>query len=453
MEDAARLRLRAAEGRVVDASLQFLAERWGEPLMRHAWEDFWNYDDVPEDPTATPEFDPMFIPWLVFGFVPDSESEEAERDWPSQPLALEWLAASEGDVPDLDRKYIETACRSPLSVCAVERVVPGRSLDLKDVLTGARFHALEQSASRTLRSGDLLFTRVITIDVVSLMLGAAPFIVPPPWHTRIIDWRERLFRKRLMTLPDLDDFDIEIRDLYFDIAAELLNPTPPRLCNTDGDPIALTTLTYDLTIAADAVFEKLLPLATVRDEQHIDDVTRNASGAVTSAVLSWIKAGNRKHKDWDNTVLGTLRLTEGRLVGEVNSTRRADRLKREIAKRLGRAAMLVDTSVTDPAEALAQRARQGAGREPLDEPAPESSLELQAIQEEMSRRHWAAWLDTRVPALGNKTPRQAARTVRGRERLDALLVDFERHAAGESPSAATHLAAIRSELGLTKSAD
>ncbi|MBI2832871.1 MAG: hypothetical protein HYX76_00410 [Acidobacteria bacterium] len=30
------------------------------------------------------------------------------------------------------------------------------------------------------------------------------------------------------------------------------------------------------------------------------------------------------------------------------------------------------------------------------------------------------WLDTRAPALENKTPRQAARTARGRERLDAL---------------------------------
>jgi hypothetical protein len=56
------------------------------------------------------------------------------------------------------------------------------------------------------------------------MLGTAPFVVPPRWHTRIIDWRERLFRKRLMTREDLVDFDTEIRDLYFDIAAELLDP-------------------------------------------------------------------------------------------------------------------------------------------------------------------------------------------------------------------------------------
>lgn len=103
---------------------------------------------------------------------------------------------------------------------------------------------LEQGASQRLRPADLLFTRVLTLDGASIMIGASPFIVPPRWHTRIIDWRERLFRRRLLTRQDLDDVDIEIREMYFEIAAELLDPSPPRLSNTDGDPLALTTLTY-----------------------------------------------------------------------------------------------------------------------------------------------------------------------------------------------------------------
>jgi len=109
-----------------------------------------------------------------------------------------------------------------MSVFVVEHANPGRSLDLKDVLTGVRFHVLEQGASQNLRPADIVFTRVLSVGGVSLMFGAAPFIVPPRWHTRIIDWRERLFRKRRLTIKDHADFDIEIRDQYFAIAAELL---------------------------------------------------------------------------------------------------------------------------------------------------------------------------------------------------------------------------------------
>src|SRR5205814_8072107 len=44
-EDSARLRLRGAEGRVVDTLLEFTAKSWGDSLIAHAWEDFWIYDD------------------------------------------------------------------------------------------------------------------------------------------------------------------------------------------------------------------------------------------------------------------------------------------------------------------------------------------------------------------------------------------------------------------------
>jgi SEC-C motif-containing protein len=449
-EDSARLRLRAAEGRVVEELLRFVAETWGEPLVGHAWEDFWNYDDVPEDLTATPEFDPMFIPWLVLGFVPDVESDDADVDWPSRPIGLEWLATTDKVVPGLDRAYIETACRSPMSVFAVEQVTSGRSLDLKDVLTGSRFRVLEQGASQTLRAADLIFARVLTIEDVSLMLGTAPFVVPPRWHTHIIDWRARLMRKRLMTRQDLADFDIEIRDLYFDIAAELLDPTPPRLCNTDGDPIALTTLTYELKTTLGEAFEKLAPLAMVHGEDHSDEVVRDASGAVTSASLSWVKAGNRHHKQWDNTVLGTIRLETGRVVADVNSARRAARFEREIARRLGQAATLIDTTVVDPFEAIADRARSRVRGERHDESTPQLSPELNALQEELTRKQWEEWLDTRLPALRNKTPRQAARTAIGRERLEALLAGFDRDAAHGPSSGAAHLIAIRAALGLSE---
>ena len=89
----------------------------------------------------------------------------------------------------------------------------------------------------------------------------------------------------------------------------------------------------------------------------------------------------------------------------------------------------IDTAVVGPVEAIDMCAgRRGTG-ERVEETALAPPPELQAIQDEMIREQWEGRLDTRVPALGNKTPRQAARTVRGRERLEALLAEFDRHAA------------------------
>jgi hypothetical protein len=53
-----------------------------------------------------------------------------------------------------------------------------------------------------------------------------------------------------------------------------------------------------------------------------------------------------------------------------------------------------------------------------------------------------------VPALGNRTPRQAAKTVKGRERLEALLSDFSRAAERTSSTFQPDLADLRRRLGL-----
>jgi SEC-C motif/Protein of unknown function (DUF2384) len=63
--------------------------------------------------------------------------------------------------------------------------------------------------------------------------------------------------------------------------------------------------------------------------------------------------------------------------------------------------------------------------------------------------HWEEWYNEPVPALNNKTPLEAARTKAGRERLEALLVEFERRNEEVSqPHLRVDINAIREKLGL-----
>jgi hypothetical protein len=138
------------------------------------------------------------------------------------------------------------ACKSRPSFFVVESIEPGRAIDLKDILTGRRFHVLEQSASRTLRAGDVTFTRVVTAGGASIMIGASPWIIPPAWHLRVIDFRDQLRPRRPLTVDDLIEYDLEIREFYHQVIDAILHPALPSLQNTDGDPVELTTMTYEL---------------------------------------------------------------------------------------------------------------------------------------------------------------------------------------------------------------
>ena len=74
--------------------------------------------------------------------------------------------------------------------------------------------------------------------------------------------------------------------------------------------------------------------------------------------------------------------------------------------------------------------------------------EVDALEDDMYRQHLEAWIDMRVPALGNRTPRQLSRTARGRERLEALLAGIQEGPGADRPARHEARSAMRRELGL-----
>ncbi len=268
VEDDLRVRLRSAEGALVPALFSYAAQEFGNEFFDEAWDEFFLWTDVPDDVEHSREFGTTFDPFFVFDFVPDGSEQPPPDGWPTEPLALHFLHHEVESAPELHRKFIEQACKSPASFFVVEAVIVGRALDIRDILTGRRFHVLEQSASRTLHVGDVLFTRVVTAGGGSIMIGACPWVIPASWHIPIIEMRERLRAKRLLTCDELLDYDLEIRQAYHEIVDALLHPSLPVMQNTDGDPLELTTLTYELGVTVTEAVERLTPLATLRGQVH-----------------------------------------------------------------------------------------------------------------------------------------------------------------------------------------
>jgi uncharacterized protein (DUF2384 family) len=95
--------------------------------------------------------------------------------------------------------------------------------------------------------------------------------------------------------------------------------------------------------------------------------------------------------------------------------------------------------------------RRNQPRDPLADAEEERLQQLPEVQEymqQMGERHWEAWLDTRLPALGNRTPRQAAKTPDGRERLEALLAEFTWRTERTPNAMSPDVPALRARLGL-----
>jgi hypothetical protein len=70
------------------------------------------------------------------------------------------------------------------------------------------------------------------------------------------------------------------------------------------------------------------------------------------------------------------------------------------------------------------------------------------VVRELKERHYTQWLNDAIPALGGKTPREAARTKSGRERLKTLLDDIELSESRQPEDARFEVRKLRGWLGL-----
>lgn len=396
--------------------LELTLDAWGKAGFQEAVDRF--YQDAPcaEVLTDDREFESLFLTWNAFTFAPETAGDR--RGLPAALLYLE----DTPDVPEFDRRYLLTVVESPVSFHAVTAVNPGRSIDLEDVLTGATCQVRERTASQTVRVGGLLFARTITMDGVSILFGMGSTLLPPTRRTDLIPLRDRVAgRGKRLRRDDVAALDDPLRHWYLHAADQEHHPRLPTLVNTDGDPLALTTLHFELRCTPEEAFAALRPLDVVSptDEDARQEPQRDSAGRLTSFSLCWNKRGNKKIKSWDNTTLGRIVVKDAVMTAEVNSNKRATRLKREVAKRLGDRAAYV-RAVIQSTEHLLEKARAGKGGPPR-----ETDPELRELEAALQEQHWTDWLDESVPALGGKTPRQAARSQAGREMLDALLADFE----------------------------
>jgi hypothetical protein len=199
------------------------------------------------------------------------------------------------------------------------------------------------------------------------------------------------------------------RDRQLDLGRRRPDPAPTELSNTDGDPFLLTTDHFEIAPgAAPAVEAQLAALQGVEPPEPGED----------PPAYGFLRPGNRMHRSWDNTIVGSAWISGQALRVETNSRERADALRERIEAACGDRIRHRAREHADPLSATAPRGRRDHAPEPPPPEAEQLLLELQ-------QRHYADWLDQPLPALRGKTPREAARTAQGRSAVDVLLKDME----------------------------
>lgn len=454
VSDLTWLKMRQTEGALIPVLLKYVVDRFRETALAEAWAEFYHEEDVELPDTNPPlEFETIFIPWFLFNWIDDGYFDVSRTDLVEKPVALLYLKEKKQKLDPFQQRFIKAVCAEQFSFYVVTNVIPGQRLGLKELILNQTVDVYERKASETLNVGNILFARVVTMDNSSIMLGCAPTIIPADYQSYFIDLREN-WKSAIENYGAeiLFEYEDEIRDIYHEILEQLNNPIPPQLVNTEGDHLEFSKLYYQLDCSPEQAFSALHTLAvTISDTELLQDGEFDRHGNLQSIEVPWLEKIGSEKMAGQTTLKGTLIISKNELTIDVNSRERANAIKRKIARRLGKRANF-KTSVIESIEKMMEDVQSQPSSPPsqsqLESKELQAQPEVQSMLKEMAAKHWADWLDSPLPVLKNISPREAMNTAKGRERLEALFLQFEGMNSDTAPQPfEPDIDALKKELG------
>jgi hypothetical protein len=408
--DFAWSRLRKTEGEVVDKHLLPYIEKLSnkKELITEAWLDFFLDEDPAEEIIELLSVD-VFIPWFLFNWIPYRYEDLESGDFEDKPIAMRYLEEHGRTLSNYQKDFIKAICKTHYSFYVVLDVVPEQSLLIKDILLQKEYLVKERSGTKYLQKGDVIFTRVLELDGQAICVGMAPRIIPAPQHLHLIEYRKELIEandnKELSPSLLRNEFSEDVLFTFLEIIENLYSgPKVPHLHNTDDEPWQFCTVHFKLHCSPQEAFEALLPLTLDgTKEDFLENAKFNKSGKLEKISFPWLKKGNKKHKHWDNTVMGHMEINKEELIIEVNSESRAKKAQEKIKKYLGDRVKFKATMI----KSLEQMTAESDNKKYTHE---EKSLSVEQQDEaikEFAQKHWDNWLTDKIPALNNMTPKQA----------------------------------------------
>jgi hypothetical protein len=372
------------------------------------------------------------------------------------------------------RAYMSGLRTSVMSLYEVSDVIRDASFRARDLVRGGDPILIsERSATHSLKQWDRIATRVVRMGPQLVISGA---VLPYDREAsekvlkllRNVTKRTDKERQKLADLVRRDVNDPAIVNGFsqaallraaaptittvwlMDIIDRAMVPQIPEVRNAEGDELLFCTLHYPFAEGA-AADDFRLALCRC-PELHQESATFwNWTGPQRSVKILGAQKQPLKSQtfttilDDGSLVLGGVELKDKALILSVNSQARAERGRVLLSEAL-------DGLVAQPLVEIQTLEQCMATRDPT--PPPKLNLseqERRTIIHDGLDRHYRDLLDQPIPALGNKSPRTAVKTARGRAKVVDWLKTLENHTANSSNEMATYnFGWLWTELGINE---
>ena len=373
------------------------------------------------------------------------------------------------------RRYLQQIRDSVLSLYEVVEVSPGQHCDLRDLVRDQgdeTIRVFERMGTQNLVKWDRIAGRVLTLNgrrifsggilpfpresaqsLLELLSEAQQNLVGSP-----LEVADEAIREAMSSALNPGQFLRQSCPAFTSIwlmhTLERLHQPLPEMSNRDGDALVFTETRFPfLAEQSELIIERLDATSEWGRDDPDDDCWIWLSEQETISDQPQRGLAIETFQEGEGQLNGVLELTPGVLTLSANSVQRAQRgqemLETLLHGLVGPALSLYETAE----QAMAENEIRPQGdddQESADGIDPELAAEM--IQRHMDQ-HYRRTLDEPIPALGNKTPRQCARSKKGREKVIEWLKHLENnelHRAADQGQAPYDCRWMWEELKLTR---
>jgi hypothetical protein len=352
------------------------------------------FDKSPEEVEESDLESGDFMQWMVYDFRAPSTGRTGIE---------EYLHRRRFQLSEAERTALESLRSARYGLYEVQSVEEGRGVHLRDLFTEDKFFVHDISSSKELVQWDCVLTRVETLEERHEFSGNG-IRVP---RTQVPQLLDRIKSEaRAAGEPPAEFVRANSHRLHRvakEIGEDWLAGLQVR--NAEGDIFEFCSATYEIR-------DQPALLEALRAVEEYDETTSpdSAPGAFDFVWLETGGPGPRRS-------FGQILIQNTRLKLECNSRNRLE-LGRDILE--AKASQFLQ-HVGDSFQSLEAVKKRVAKEPPAKQPERlPPDVEREVILK-YYKEHYAKWVDQSLPALQGKTPREAVKTVAGRQAVDDLI--------------------------------
>lgn len=303
-------------------------------------------------------------------------------------------------------------------------------LTLMEIFTGEKYEITDRKASESAIKHDILFARVQRVFSNCYMSGAA---MNYPRFNLLEELKSFVMRK----------FEVERRlkeDLtykeFMNSCSRMLNEFEPealKFFTSSGEEVKMCEAVYsvntnfieevldwfdeqgDFIITDEKYKSRMFQSANIAYITNKNNEGKLTSGKGNILFCDYIDGHGNKFRSE-----ASIDIKDKKIKIFTNSETILNKLGRRLMDNLGDHIKLEKTDVKSMEESL-------ESHDETEKPEKKEDGSLLKLEKNIMEKYYRDWCYQKIPALGNKTPKQAIKTKEGRETLKNLLKDFENH--------------------------